>query len=295
MRVRQAVYDNTPAEQANSPAPHPRVLDPAKTFSALVGWVRQLAVDRDVPGLILGISGTDSILAYLVCSRAFETLGRADRVVGIHYGAPFPPENKTPEEVRRIVAMSPSYRWVARTIVPWLQAQSGGALVSTDSSIDYNDDYQRWAALFRASLNGALRTEPLPAGQNYWVVGTRNATEQALGAYSNISGAVSVQPILHLWKSEILRLCAFLGVPRQAIEKSRQVDCDCGRFDIAANNIEQVDAVLMQRQGLLPREYLESNIAPSLLRQLESFVDQQVAYARFKKEIPYMPPAGLLA
>ena len=272
----------------------PRTIDPAKTFQGLVSWMRQLIIDRDVPGLMLGVSGTDSILAYLVCARAFESLGRGERVVGLHYGAPFPPENKTPDEVARIVSMSPSYRWVARSIVPWLQAQSKGALCSTDSSIDFNDDYQRWAALFRASLNGALRTEPLPPGENYWVVGTRNATEKALGSYSNVSGAVSVQPLQHLWKSEILTLCAWLGVPRQAIEKSRQVDCDCGRFDIAANNIEQVDWVLMQRQGLVSQEWLQRNVAESLLAQLESFVDNQVAYARFKKEIPYTPPASLI-
>jgi len=273
----------------------PRRLDPASTFQALTGWLRQTILDRRVPGLIMGISGTDSILAFLVCAKAFESLGRPQRVVGIHYGAPFPPPEKTLAEVERIVAMSPSYRWVARSIVPWLQVQAPGATVTTDSSIDYNDDYQRWAALFRASLNGALRTEPLPEGENYWVVGTRNATEKALGAYSNISGAVSLQPILPLWKSEILQLCNWLGVPRQAIEKSRQVDCDCGRFDIAANNIEAVDFVLMARQGLVSRSWLEENIAPALLPQLESFVDNQIAYASFKKEIPYTPPAGLFA
>lgn len=277
------------------PGAGPRRLDPGEAFGTLTGWLRQTIVDRRVPGLIMGLSGTDSILAFLACAKAFESLGRADRVIGIHYGAPFPPPEKTAAEVERIVAMSPSYRWVARSIVPWLKAAAPGATVMTDSSIDYNDDYQRWAALFRASLNGALRTEPLPEGENYWVVGTRNATEKALGAYSNVSGAVSLQPLLPLWKSEILQLCAWLGVPRQAIEKSRQVDCDCGRFDIAANNIEAVDFVLMARQGLLSRRWLAENIAPDLLPQLESFVDTQIAYAGFKKEIPYTPPAGLFA
>ncbi len=273
----------------------PRHLDPAKTFDALVAWLARFAQERSVPGLIIGISGTDSILAFLICAKAFEKIGRADRVIGIHYGTPFPPADKTEDEIKRILDINPGYRWVARSVVPWLRTQVPQAQVIVESGIDHNDDYQRWAALFRSSLNGASRTEPLPEGQNYWVVGTRNATEDAIGAYSNISGAVSLQPIQGLWKSEVLKTCAALGVPQTAIEKSRQVDCDCGRFDIAANHIDEVDAVLMARSGLLSRGWLEKNMTPELLGQLEKFVTDQIAYAKFKKEIPYTPPTSILA
>ncbi len=278
----------------SSPA-GPRHLDPAKAFEALAGWLARFIEEKNIPGAIVGISGTDSILAFLICTKAFEKAGKQDRVIGIHYGAPFPPVDKSEEELKRILDINPGYRWVARSVVPWLQAQAPQAKVIVDSSIDHNDDYQRWAALFRSSLNGASRTEPLPEGSNYWVVGTRNATEDALGAYSNISGAVSLQPLLGLWKSEILKICSALGVPPAALEKSRQVDCDCGRFDIAANHIDEVDAVLMTRSGLLPRGWIEKNIASELLAQLEKFVDEQIAYAKFKKDIPYKPPADILA
>ena len=269
----------------------PRAIDPSRTFTALVSLLRQFIIEKEVPGFIIGISGTDSILTFLACAKAFKEIGRPERVWGIHYGSPFPPPEKSSEEVDRILSINPSYRWVARIIVPWLQQQAPGSLVSVDSSIDHTDDYQRWAALFRSSLNGALKTEPLPTGENYWVVGTKNATEDVLGSYSNLSAAVSLQPIVHLWKSEVLKLCAFLNVPIMAMQKSRQVDCDCGRFDIAANHIEEVDAVLMVHQRVLSRHYLESALAPELLNQLEDFVEQQIRYSKFKKEIPYTPPA----
>lgn len=267
----------------------PRRLDAAASFAGLVGWLQELAVQRNAPGFVVGISGTDSLLAFLACARAMAALGKGDRVLGIHYGAVFPPADKSAEEVARIVGINPSYRWVARSIVPWLQAQAPEARVVTDDSIDYTDDHARWAALFRASLHGVLRTEQLGEGQGYWVVGTRNATEQALGTYSNLSGAASLQPLVHLWKSEVLQLCSTLNVPQLAIDKSRQVDCDCGRYDLAADHIDEVDAILMVRAGQLDQHWLHENMPAELLTKLQAFVEQQIAYAAFKREIPYMP------
>jgi len=269
----------------------PRELDPQESFAALVSWLRELIVEKKAPGFIVALSGTDSILTFLACAKAFAAEGRPERVLGIHYGAPFPPPQKTSEEIAKLISLTPGYRWVARIVMPWLREQALGAQLRVESDIDYTDDYQRWAALFRSSLNGAFSTEPLTAGDNYWVVGTRNATEEALFSYSNFSNTVSVQPILHLWKSEVLKICAALGVPDFALAQSRQVDCDCGRFDLAASHIDEVDAVLMARSGLLSRAYLHQHMAPELLRKLEAFVEEQIASARFKKEIPYIPPA----
>lgn len=263
----------------------PEIFDAEARFMDVVGWIARMIREKNMPGVIVGISGTDSILTFLACARAFEIAGRGDRVLGVHYGAAFPPADKTAEEVARILSVNPSYRWVARVIVPWLQEQAPKAAVLTDSSIDFNDDYMRWAALFRSSLGGAARTEMLAAEQCYWVAGTRNATEEALGTYSNISGAVSLQPIIGLWKSDVLKICQWLGVPQLAIDKSRQVDCDCGRYDLAADHIEEVDLVLKARAGLIPA----AQVAPDLLEKLQEFVTQQCDYAAFKKEIPYKP------
>lgn len=265
------------------------LFDPVAAFVDIVDWIATLARDKNAPGMIVGISGTDSILAFLACAKAFEKIGRGDRVLGIHYGSVFPPADKTAADIERIVSINPSYRWVARTMVPWLQAQAPQAQVVVDDSIDFTCDHSRWAALFRSSLNGASRTEMLDSADHYWVVGTRNATEQALSTYSNLSGAVSLQPLINLWKSDILKIWAAMGVPQLALDKSRQVDCDCGRYDLAADHIDEVDMILQARQGLIPAAHL-AEIAPDLLAKLEEFVTTQIAYAGFKSLIPYCPP-----
>jgi len=270
----------------------PRNIHPAETFAAMMSWVRTLITEKKAPGFIVGLSGTDSILAFLACARAFALEGRPERVMGVHFGAPFPPPGKTPAEIEKILSLTPSYRWFARIAMPWLAEHAPGAQLVVESDIDYTDDYQRWSSLLRSSLGGAIRTEMPVPGTSYWVVGTRNATEEVLFTYSNISKAVSLQPIRHLWKSEVLKICAALDVPDFALAQSRQVDCDCGRFDIAADNIDEVDAVLMAREGLLSRAYLHQHMTPELIQKLEAFVDEQIASARFKKDIPYIPPAG---
>ncbi len=262
--------------------------DPLAQFNGLVAWVKDLIVSKKMPGAIVGISGTDSILAFLICARAFAELGKADRVLGVHYGAPFPPADKTPEQLEKILSVNPSYRWVARSIVPWLRDKAPGTIVTVDDSIDFTDDHQRWASLMRSALSGASRTEMLDAANCYWVVGTRNATEQALGTYSNISGAVSLQPLICLYKSDILKICAGLGVPQLAIDKSRQVDCDCGRYDLAADHIDEVDLLIKLRAGEVAAEAV--SIDADLREKLEAFINQQCDYAGFKTQIPYCPP-----
>lgn len=269
--------------------PLPGTIDPSILFEELVSWIASLIKDRRCPGIIIGISGTDSIVTALAYARAFSTVGMPDRVLGIHFGKPFPPANRTDAQIAAILSASPSYRAAPRLVIPWLSDQAPGASFLTDSSEDITDDHARWAAIFRASLNGADLREPLKSKGTYWVTGTRNATEQALGTFSNMSSAASVEPVVRLWKTDILRICEWLGVPGEVISGSRQVDCDCGRFDLAADHIEEIDLILAARAAGRPETELLLGINDDLLSRLCAFVDEQTAYAGFKKSIPYMP------
>jgi NH3-dependent NAD+ synthetase len=255
----------------------PREIQPAETFNALVRWIHdEVIVNRKAPGLLIGISGTDSILAFLASAKAFAMAGRPDRVVGLHFS-------------------DPQESWFQQTIMPWLQQQAPGAQIVVDSSIDARRDGLRWGALLDWSvienpLTGQMR---LPH-QRFWVVGTHNATEEALTSYSNVSNAASVQLLTHLWKSEVLKICKFLKVPQIAINKSCDADCVCGRDQLPAAYIPEVDALLMVREGLLSPTYTENTIPASLRQQLNSYIDFQQQTGRFKKAIPYIADASVI-
>lgn len=262
---------------------------PLTAFNDVAAWIADMAVQHNAPGLMMGLSGTDSIVSFLACAKAFNELGKPDRVVGIHYGAAYPPAGKTPEMIAQSIEILPSFMWFPRVILPWLQKTAPNAQILHDSSIGQYEHELHWANLFKRSLDGAMRREAMPDNHGYWIVGTRNATEDALGTYSNLSKSASVEPIINLYKSEVLEICRALGVPEVAINQSRQVDCDCGRFDIAANHIEEVDAVLLSRRGKISRDLLEKKLGADLLGELEKFVEDQIRYAGFKKQIPYTP------
>jgi len=267
----------------------PRILDIPASFASLVDWTAQMVLDRKAPGLIIGISGTDSAIAFLACAAAMQRCGRGDRVVGVHYAKPWPPEGSSDQQMAKVLAMAPNFAWEQRILIPWLREQAPEATIVVDGSIDYRSDPHRWADLLKRSLNGAQPTQPLLTDGTFWVVGTRNATEDALLTYSNASRIASVQPLMQLWKSEILQLCTWLGVPQIAIDRSRQMDCDCGRFELAASHIEEVDAILMARGGLIDPAWPEQHLDAELLRALTAFIDEQMTYAGFKREIPYQP------
>lgn len=259
----------------------PRTIDPHATFDALVSWVHdELIVKRQAPGIVVGLSGTDSIITFLICAKAFEKAGKPGRVAGIHYGKQLPATDMPDAD--------PQAFWFQSTLIPWLKEQAPQATILIDDSINERMDGQRWGALLDWSMiedpeTGRLR----PAGENYWVAGTRNATEETLRTYSNVSMAASIQPISGLWKSEVLHLCHHLGVPEEAMAQSCTMDCACGRFELPALHIPYVDALLMTRNGELSPRYVEENITPSLRHELDEFIDTQLRNTAFKQHIPY--------
>lgn len=268
----------------------PRKIDAAATFDAAVGWIEQAAKAERAPGLIVGISGTDSILTFLACARAFERLGKPDKVLGLHFEHASKNTMVDNDPARQCAA--PEANWVGRDIIPWLKTQAPQALFETDATIAHSDDNRRWGHLFSRAVRQTDARHGMTS-QHYFPVGTRNATEEALGTYSQISKAVSMLPIIGLYKTEVLQICAHLGVPQIAMDKSREIDCDCGRFHVQANHMQELDWYIMHRHGLLARQYLTDNIAPDVLASVAEFYAEEGAQNSYRPRTPYRPASDL--
>src|SRR5574337_93760 len=260
--------------------------DPARTFEALVQWFYDEVVIRQAaPGVLVGLSGTDSIVTFMAAYKAYQRAGKPARVWGVHFAPSDDFLYDHPE--------AESHLWFSREVIPWLREQTKEAPITVDASIDWRCDGQRWGALMDLSVvsNDKRRTMRLPEDQ-YWVVGTRNRTEDVLLNYSNASMAVSLQPIIHLWKSDILKIAEHLGVPQLAINKSCETDCICGRLALPARHIREVDMLLMSRCGELSEDF---ELLSSLRVQLDKFIDAQIARGAFKERIPYSPNPDVFA
>jgi NH3-dependent NAD+ synthetase len=243
-------------------------------FDGLVGRLHaKMGLSQTpVPGFIVGLSGTDSILAFLLVYEAAVRMGIGDRVLGIHYAS----------------ARRRKPTWFEDGVVPWLRERCPKATILVTEPLGGNHDQQRWADLHLRALNDVVGDETgnvvvsaLPAGRNYWVVGCTNLTEFELGKFSAMSERTSVAPLRKVWKSKVLAMCEALDVPSIAIEYSRLPDCLCGRDDIAANNIELIDAILTHEVRVREHD-------PDLLDMMFAYVRDLKRENGFKQRTPYL-------
>lgn len=184
-----------------------------------------------VPGFIVGLSGTDSIVTFDLLYRAMNHHYMPRRLMGIHYVDNTNRKNGT---------------WMEREILPWMRGQYPNTTILS-VKLERNLDPDRWADMMVRSTHHFEEEHGWvvsPKEETFWVAGTMNATEKELSKYSQMQKVTSIQPIQTFWKSEILELCDVLGVPKIASNNSRIPDCLCGRDELAAENIELIDKLL---------------------------------------------------
>jgi NH3-dependent NAD+ synthetase len=220
-----------------------------------------------VPGFIIGLSGTDSIVAFMILYHAAMELGIPHRVRGIHY----------------IGANRRSPSWFDQHVMPWLREQCPHAQLETIVPLGGNQDQQRWGDIHLRALNEVADGDikPFPNGENYWVASATNATEKLLGKYSILSTSVSIEPIATMYKSEVMATCQYLGVPDVAMGMSRIPDCACGRDELAAENIELIDDIL-KYSPIDSEKY-----SPDLVVAITNYIRDLRQTDDFKQRIPY--------
>lgn len=254
-------------------------IDPSTpVFDRTISRLASLLAERRPKSILVGVSGTDSALASVACHRAAALAGIDCLLHLVHFGAPFPPEGRSDEDVSRILRTSPSYRWVPRVLMPWLAEQLQGAVVETRTAPAPEDDYSRWSELFRMSKS-----------DDGWVAAPINATEDYLGNYSNFAKAASLWPIAEVWKSEVLEVCRVLGVPPIAIDNARQADCDCGRDDLAAAHIVDIDLLIAYARCIVPMDMVRDKVGEAVLPALSRYVAACLRTQGFKADTPYAP------
>lgn len=150
-------------------------------------------------------------------------------------------------------------KWFART----------GTIEYIDTPGEYTErEEMRWARFLSMSL-----------ARGFWLVGSRNRTEHELGTYSLASRTATYLPLAGIWKSEVVEMCADVGVPDDIIASSLRADPDCGRPDELAE-IPYVSVELFLKAG---------RSAPLSEAQIEYLSDVHRRNA-FKKHLPARGP-----
>lgn len=188
--------------------------------------------------------GTDSTVAYCILCQVYP-----EKTFGIHIG------DMMPESQRAYLR---SLGGTLNVVPP----------VNTDA---IDKDTARWAM-----VNSMCRTDTA------WLIGTRNRTEEVMGNYSLASRIATTQPLLWLWKVQVMELAAYLGVPEDIIASSHKADHSCGRpQEMADIGIELVDFYASCRVHRNSSR-LATRLAPTQIQ----FLDNMYYYNRFKANLP---------
>lgn len=138
-----------------------------------------------------------------------------------------------------------------------------------------HQEVRRWLAMLELSLE-----------RRYWLVGSRNRSEEVFGTYSLASRVIGCVPLAGLWKSEVMELCHQIGVPLEVIASSRRADEKCDRPpELAEIGLELIDIFLRVHEGELP----ESALAALSTAQV-GCLDRVLAQNRFKRGLPSRAP-----
>lgn len=123
-------------------------------------------------------------------------------------------------------------------------------------------------------------------GNRAWPVGSRNRTEDVCGLFSIASSAATFLPIVSLWKSEVIEICRFIGVPAEVIESSSLPDPDCGRpADLAALPFHKLDTYLRTVTGDADAVALDE-LDPAEL----AYVQRLVSTHSYRRSLPTRAP-----
>jgi NH3-dependent NAD+ synthetase len=215
-------------------------------LTEIIEWVRRTTNGNECQGLFVPVSGGSD------SALCFWICTRAlppGRVVGAYFGANLRCRH-------------------------WFE-QLGPVRFLPAPPPEMHPEAARWASALSLSL--ATRG---------WLVGTRNRTEEVLGAYSLASRVATYFPLAGLWKTEVMETARAVGVPDEVLASSQRADPICGRpLEMAEIPFEIVDRFLRARIGERPMSDLQG--LPELTL---AYLDSVYTRNQFKKGLPLRAP-----
>ena len=182
----------------------PRIDSPKET-KRITAFVRKIVADSTAGGVVVGLSGgVDSSVVGALCVRA---LGK-DRVL-----AGLMPSDFTPKrDIEDAKALAKSWQIKSSTVQISSLLSSLGASVGIEGT-----------KVARANAAARIRMAILYYYANslgYLVAGTGDRSENLLGYFTKWGdGGSDFMPIVHLFKTQVRELGAYLGLPMGVVEK----------------------------------------------------------------------------
>lgn len=240
----------------------------------LIAWIKEQVTLAAADGVVLGLSGgIDSAVATVLCKKALSE----NTLVLL---MPCHSVSDDLEHAKMVVNEFniPSKIVVLDEVFDSLKQ----LLIECDYScpdVDEADSMKEQVAL--ANIKPRLRMLTLyyyANKLNYLVVGAGNKSELSVGYFTKYGdGGADILPLGNLVKSEVRELAAYLGIPKQIIEKSPSAGLWKGQTDEGEMELtyKELDA------------YLETGVAePAVQKKIELMMEK----SEHKRKLPPIPP-----
>lgn len=191
---------------------------------------------KTLNGGVIGLSGgiDSTVIAYL----AERAIGK-DKVFGVCL--PYKDQDYKEGE---FIAKTLGLDYVVKNIAPGVDAN-----IAADPDI-YNTNLQKGNLMARERM---IALYAIAAKKGMLVLGTTNKTEFELGYFTKHGdGAVDIEPIADLYKTEVWKMAKYLGVPDEYIEKSPTAGLWLGQTDEKELGVDYktIDRILKGENGI---------------------------------------------
>ncbi len=194
-----------------------RKINIAKEKNRIISFIKNYVHNAGFKKGIIGLSGglDSSVSAYLTA----EALGKENVIVVI---MPYKTLSSTNVEDAKLIAHNLSIKYYICEISPMV-----------DSYFNlYEKDANKLRRGNRMARERMCILYDLSAKESALVIGTGNKTEIYLGYVTQFGdSACAIEPLGHLYKTEVLEIAKFLNIPSKIISKTPSADLWQGQTD----------------------------------------------------------------
>jgi len=245
-----------------------------KTTDKIVTFIKETFKEKGFKKAVIGISG--GVDSAVVASLLVKALGR-ENVMG--YSLPCGKQ----KDIKDAVTVANSLGIIYETIdIEPVVNSFLNTLSYEEDKIDYIDN----DIISEGNLKARVRMTMLydmSACYNTLVVGTSNRTELELGYFTiHGDGACALEPIGHLYKTEVFELAKYLKIPEVIINKAPSAGLWDGQTDEGelGYTYKQIDEML---------DTLNSNDGKvSAITNIYLNIFERIQRNEFKSELPKM-------
>lgn len=250
--------------------PAPLEINPALTTEWLIHFLREELRLRNFSSAIVGLSG--GVDSAVTAALAAQALGPGN-VIGVR----LPYSTSSPDSLAHAQLIADTLKIECRTID--ISAAVDGYLTNEPDA----DPTRRGNVMARMRM---LALFDLSAKHRAIPLGTGNKTERLLGYFTwHADDAPPVNPLGDLYKTQVLALASYLGVPDEIVGKAPSADLVVGQTDEADLGLsyERADEILT---WLLAGFNTADLIERGLDRAEVEIVDRRLHGTHWKRRLP---------